>query len=230
MSPGRKPSRSPASTAGRDRMMRSTSLRSNSCDGVRDREPGLAGAGRAGAEHQRVALERADIGVLRGGARAHRALAQVDLLEGRPRSRRVVVEQRALRDRQADRAVDVALAQVVAALELLVEAFQHAARLLAGVARAVDGDVIAALLGDHAEPALDQREILAVLAEQDRGEPVVVEGEHDLRGGRLRGSGGGRDHGILCAQGSFKLLLRQAAGARACIRQRCRTGCCCRLR
>ena len=50
---------------------------------VRDREPGLAGAGGAGAEHQRVALQGADIGVLRGGARAHRTLAQVDLLEGR---------------------------------------------------------------------------------------------------------------------------------------------------
>ena len=42
-------------------------------------------------------------------------------------------------------------------------------------------DVVAALIGDHAEPALDQREVLAVLAEQRRGEAVVVEGEHDLR-------------------------------------------------
>ena len=101
-------------------------------DGMRDREIGLAGAGGADAEHQLMALERADIGVLRGGARAHRALAQVDLLEGRPRARRVEVEQRALRDRLPDGAVDVALAQLVAALELLVEHFEHAARLLAG--------------------------------------------------------------------------------------------------
>ena len=40
--------------------------------------------------------------------------------------------------------------------------------------------MIAALLGDHAEPALDQGEVLAVLAEQRRGEPVVVERDHDL--------------------------------------------------
>ena len=51
-------------------------------------------------------------------------------------------------------------------------------------------DVIAALLGDHAEPALDQREVLAVLAEQHRGEPVVVEGEHDLGLRRRRRSAG----------------------------------------
>ena len=91
----------------------------------------------------------------------------------------------------------------MAALELLVEAFEHAARLLAGAARAVERDVIAALLRDYAEPALDQREILPVLAEQERGEPVVLEGEHDLRGGRLLRGGGGRDHGIRCAQGWF---------------------------
>ena len=147
-----------------------------------------------------MALERADIGVLRGGARAHRALAQIDFLEGRPRARRVVVEQRALRDRLADGAFDVALAELVAALDLLVEAFQHAAGLLAGAARAFDGDVIAALLGHHAEAALDQREVLSVLAEQHGGEPVVLEGEHDLRGGSFLGSGGGRDRGIRCAQ------------------------------
>jgi len=40
--------------------------------------------------------------------------------------------------------------------------------------------VIAALLGDDAQPALDQGQILAVLAEQHRGQPVVVEREHDL--------------------------------------------------
>src|SRR6185437_12026715 len=112
--------------------------------GVRDREPGLAGAGRAGAEHQRMALERADIGVLRRRARPHRALAG-----------RVVVEQRALRDRLADGAFDVALRKIVAALDLLVQALEHAARLLAGAARTVDGDVVAALFGDHAKPALD---------------------------------------------------------------------------
>ena len=75
--------------------------------GLRDRQPGLAGAGRSGAEHQRVAFERANIAVLRGGARPHRTLAQIDFLEGRSRARRIVVEQRALRDRLPDGAFDV---------------------------------------------------------------------------------------------------------------------------
>ena len=147
-----------------------------------------------------MALERADIGVLRGGARAHRTLAQIDFLERRPRARRVVVEQRALRDRLPDGALDVAGAQFVAALDVLVEPLQHAAGLLAGAARAVDGDVIAALLRHHAEPAFDQREVLSVLPEQDGSEPVVLEGEHGLRGCRLFRGGGGRDRGIRCAQ------------------------------
>ena len=136
---------------------------------LRDGKPGLAGACGPGAKHQRMALERADIGVLRGRARTHRPLAQIDFFEGRTWRRRVIVEQRALRDGLTDGAFDVALAQIVAALELFVETFQDAARLLAGATRALDGDMIAALFRDHAEPALDQREVLSVLAEQHRG-------------------------------------------------------------
>src|SRR6202008_816902 len=77
--------------------------------------------------------------------------------------------------------------EILAALDLLIEAFEHAAGLLDRVARALDGDMIAALLGDHAEPALDQREVLAVLAEQHRGVAVVVEREHDLSRRAFRG-------------------------------------------
>ena len=148
--------------------------------GMRHREPGLAGAGGAGREHQRVALERANIGVLRRGAGADAALAQIDLFEILPRGGGIEIEQRALRQRQPDGAVDVALHQFVAALEPLIKALEHAARLIAGFARAFDGDVIAARIGDDAKPALDQSEVLAVLAEQRRGEAVVVEGESDL--------------------------------------------------
>ena len=126
---------------------------------MRDREPGLARARGSLAEHQRVAHERADIRVLRGVAGAHRALAQIDFLKGGAAAARLVIEQRALRDRLSDGAFDVALRQIAAALEMLVEPFQHAAGLLAGAARAVDGDVVAALLGDDAEPALDQGEV-----------------------------------------------------------------------
>src|SRR5262249_60457963 len=59
------------------------------------------------------------------------------------------------------------------------------------VARARQGDVIAALLGDHAETTLDEREILPVLPEQQGREPVVVESQHDLGCGIVAGSGRG---------------------------------------
>ena len=86
-----------------------------------------------------------------------------------------------MRQREPDGAVDVALHQFVAALEPLVETFEHAARLIAGFARAFERDVIAARIGDDAEPALDQSEVLAVLPEQHGGEAIVVEGQNDLR-------------------------------------------------
>ena len=73
--------------------------------------------------------------------------------------------------------------------------------------------MIAALVGDHAEPPLDQREVLAVLAEQHRGEPVVVEGEHDLRRRRLRRTGPGRCRVRACATPSGSLRPRPPAGA-----------------
>ena len=85
-----------------------------------------------------MAAQRADIGVLRGGAGAHRPLAQVDLLEARARRGGVEVEQRALRDGEPDRALDVAGDEIAAALELLIEPFEHAARLLAGIAAGLD--------------------------------------------------------------------------------------------
>src|SRR5215211_7721851 len=160
-------------------------------DGMRHRKPGLAGPGRAGAEHQRVALERANIGVLAGCARAHRTLAQVDFLETRPR-RRFEIEQRSLRDRMADRAFDVAGDQIVAALELLVEPFQHAPSLLHRFAIAFDRDMVAARIRHDTEPAFDQREILSVLTEQRGRQSVVVEGEHGLGDARA-GLGAGNE-------------------------------------
>ena len=48
--------------------------------------------------------------------------------------------------------------------------------------------MIAALFGDDAQPTLDQGQVLPVLAEQQGGEPVIVEGEHDLRCGIVAGS------------------------------------------
>src|SRR5438445_13398920 len=131
---------------------------------MRDREPGLAGTGRADTEDKLMTLERADIGVLARGARPHRALAHIDLFEGRTIGG-FEIEQRALRDRKTDRAVDVALGEIVATLDLLVKTVEHAARALAGVARTLKRDLIAARVGHDVELAFDQRKVLPVLAE-----------------------------------------------------------------
>ena len=96
----------------------------------------------------------------------------------------VEFEQRALRDHGADRALDVALRQILALHRLRIERFQHAPRGVAAVARSGDGDVVAAGIDDDAEPALDQREILPVGADQRGSGAVVVEVDDDLRFGR----------------------------------------------
>src|SRR5262249_49497446 len=131
--------------------------------------------------HERPALERAQVSILPGRTRAHRALAQVDLFEIASRGLRIEIEQRALRDREANRAFDVAGGELGAALELVIEGFEHAPRLLAGFARALDRHLIAAGIGDDTETTFDRGEILPILPEQRRGEPVVVERHHDLR-------------------------------------------------
>ena len=89
-------------------------------------------------------LQRADIGVLRGGSCAHPPLAQVDFLKTLPRRGRVEIEQRSLRQRQPDCAVDVAGHQLVAAFEPVVKAFEDPSRLIAGFARAFDRHLVAA--------------------------------------------------------------------------------------
>ena len=125
MSPGRKPSRSPASTAGRDSTMRSTSPRSRHCAGVGDGEIGLAGAGRAQAEHQIDPLQGLDVGALVGRAGRDDAAAGADL--GEPVGGR---GHRSLAWRK--QAVDVAGADVLALADARVELLEHVARGLAG--------------------------------------------------------------------------------------------------
>ena len=96
----------------------------------------------------------------------------------------VEFEQRALRDHGADRALDVALRQIVALRRLRIQRLQHAPRGVAAVARAGDGDVIAARIDHDAEPALDQRQVLSVGPDQGGGRAIVVEIDDDLRFGR----------------------------------------------
>ena len=61
-------------------------------------------------------------------------------------------------------------------------------RLLHAVARPGNAHVIAPLFSDDIEAALDQGQILAVLAEQHGCQPVIVERQHELscRGTCLR--------------------------------------------
>ena len=175
-----------------------------------------------------MALERPHVSVLRLGSRADAALAQIDFLKAVARGRGVEIEQRALRQREADRAVDVALHQFVTALEPLIEAFEHAPGQLAGLVGAFQRDVIAARSGNDAEPALDQSEILAVLTEQGGGEAIVVEGERDLRRVVLRDD----DRLVRSGCSQFRLLRRArlaVAVVQVFARAR-RTDCCWTLR
>ena len=67
---------------------------------------------------------------------------------------------------------------------LRIQRLQHAPRGVAAVARAGDGDVVAAGIDHDAEPALDQREILSVGPDQRGCRAIVVEVDDDLRFGR----------------------------------------------
>ena len=96
----------------------------------------------------------------------------------------VEFEQRTLRDHGADRALDVALRQIVSLRRLRIQCFQHAPRRVAAVARSGDGDVIAARIDHDAEPAFDQRQVLSVGSDQRRDRAIVVEVDDDLRFGR----------------------------------------------
>lgn len=152
--------------------------------GLRHREPGLAGAGGSDAEHQLVLLQRADVGILCGGARPHRALAQVDGFERRFRRFGIEFEQRALGDHGADRAFDLTLREVMALSRLGVQRLQHAPRRIAAVAGSGDADVVAPGIHHYVEPAFDQRQILSVGADQRRRRAVVIEVDDDLGLGR----------------------------------------------
>jgi hypothetical protein len=156
-----------------------------------------------------MAAQRADVSILGSGARTHRPLAQIDLLEIRPRRAGVEIEQRALRDRKPDRAFDVAGGEVMPAFEAFIQAFEHAPRLFAAVAGAFNGDMIAALLRYHPEPPLDQGKILPVLAEQQGSEAIVLEGEHDLRGPAALGLG--KDRSVI----GFEAAHQASASANA---------------
>ncbi len=160
--------------------------------GVTDGEPGLASAGRAGAEHQFITLHRAQILVLRGVAGAHQpAFAGDDLLEGAAR-RFGVGEEAALTRGFLDRAVDVAERDRLALGDPLVKRLQHAAGVLARFRLALQRDVIAIGEGGDLQPPFDLGEVLVVMTKDQGSISVVFEGQGDFRvgfGRLIRASG-----------------------------------------
>src|SRR3546814_12435343 len=75
----------------------------------------------------------------------------------------------------AQHRVDLAAIDGQAALEALVQRGERAARLGHLRGRAGNGELVAARHQGDAEPLLAAREILIVLAEQERQQPVVGE-------------------------------------------------------
>ena len=148
-----------------------------------DREIGLAGAGRPDAEHQLGPLQRAHIGVLVERAGIDRRLARRDL-RGRHLALALQRRQRQLvvgGDRHPDRAVDVRLGDVGALLQDAVEIVESPPRLLGRRGRTLDRQLVAARAYVDAELLLQPRQILVELPVKRARQPVVVEGEHDVR-------------------------------------------------
>ena len=132
-----------------------------------------------------MAFKRAQIKILGGVAGAHgAALAGADLLETDASDVGVLGEQRPLRRALLDRAVDVAGRQSVAGFDPRVEKFERAAGGIAGFGRAFQRHVVAVGVGNDAEAAFDLGEVLVELAEDERGEAIVGEGEARLDGVR----------------------------------------------
>ena len=89
---------------------------------IADGEPGLAGAGGALGEDEFMALQRAQVEVLRGVAGAHgTAPARADLLEGDASGLGLPGKQRALQGAFLDRAVDVAERDRLAKLDPAIQ-------------------------------------------------------------------------------------------------------------
>ena len=181
-SPGRNPSRSPASTAGRVRMMRSTCLSWSACTAHGDGEPRLSGTGGADAERDDVGGDRVDIALLTARLRPDLAAAgpTQDVLGEDLTGTFVVVD-------HADDAAAGSVRRFVAALQQpddLLEQPSHLVRLLAA-----HRDLVAAHVDLGArERLLDLAEVLVAWTDERRH--AVRAGDDD--GGR----GLGRRHEV----------------------------------
>src|ERR1700722_16822889 len=146
-----------------------------------DGGPGFPCAGGPPGEYQFVLPQRREISILRRVARPdHAAPAGLDMAERLPSGIEFAGKQGPLESGLLDDAFDVALAGGLPELGALVERFEHATGLLAGVLGAADQDLMAGGVGVHAEAALDAGNILVVMAEHDGGQTIVVERERHL--------------------------------------------------
>ena len=82
-----------------------------------------------------------------------------------------------------DRAFDVAETGGLPELGAGVKHFEDPPRVLGGFLRTLEDDLVAVHVGDHAEASLDLGDVLIVMAEDDRRQSVVIEGEREF--GRL---------------------------------------------
>jgi hypothetical protein len=112
--------------------------------GIGDRQIGLAGTGRAGAEDQVRPVQRADIGVLRRRARVDGLLAGADLAKARRDFGSMVGRfSCASRPQSAMRkAPSTSPGCSCALLQALIQAVERGARLLAGRRRALDDHLL----------------------------------------------------------------------------------------
>ena len=152
-------------------------------DRLGDREIGLAGAGRADAEHHLVRGQRLHVGGLAGAARPDRAAPGADRRQVRQRQARIV-----LGVGQPDRRLDLAAADASPRSSRRHSAVQRGLRRLDPRRVAGDRDAVAAAGQPHAQRLLDPDQMPVVVAEQQRQQRVVVELQGDgLAGGWRRG-------------------------------------------
>src|ERR1700761_6440219 len=89
-------------------------------------------------------------------------------------------EQKALVGGLGDDALDIPFACRLALLDAFVEHFEHPPRLLAGLAGPFDDDLVSVGVGRDAQAALDARNVLIVMAKDDRGCRVIGESDGDF--------------------------------------------------
>src|SRR5262249_19026408 len=89
-------------------------------------------------------------------------------------------KQEALIGAFGDDSLNVAFVCGLSLLDALVQQLEDPARLLARLARALNDDLISVGVGRDAERALDARDVLIVVPEDNRGGGVVRESEGDF--------------------------------------------------